>query len=411
MNRRWLVLSLVFFGIVISYVDRGNLSIAAPSIMRDFRIAPAAMGVLLSAFFWTYGAFQIPAGAFVDRLGIRRAYAVGFLVWSIASAAIALSRGTGDIIGMRMVLGLAESIGPLASLTFIRGNFAEKDRGLPTSVYIAGQSIGPALGALLGTMLLDRYGWRMMFAVTGMGALVWLPCWLLAVPSDGTRPVVLVEKAVERSVPWRALVRSRSFWALPLCILLSSYYWYFVLTWMPGYLILSRGFSTLEMGHVISTGLFTMAASNVIIGYAADKLTARAGVFRIRLLFAVAGYVGTAAVLLLLVMPDRAWVIPVLTISMCATGTGNSSFWVIAQQVSPKNMAGRTIGSLNTISQVAGAAAPVITGWILGPQKHFAPAILIAGVCPVVAGLCLLAIGSKGLDRTKALLGGEAPAD
>ena len=91
MNRRWIVLSLVFFGIVISYIDRGNLSIAAPSIMRDFRIEPGTMGVLLSAFFWTYGAFQIPAGAVVDRFGIRRAYAVGFLVWSLASASIALS--------------------------------------------------------------------------------------------------------------------------------------------------------------------------------------------------------------------------------------------------------------------------------------------------------------------------------
>src|SRR5271170_646385 len=118
MNRRWIILSLVFSGIMISYIDRGNLSIAAPSIMRDFRIEPARMGVLLSAFFWTYAAFQIPAGALVDRLGIRRAYAGAFLMWSIASASMALSRGTSDIIGMRMLLGLAETIGPLASLSF-----------------------------------------------------------------------------------------------------------------------------------------------------------------------------------------------------------------------------------------------------------------------------------------------------
>src|SRR5437899_7277470 len=127
--------------------------------MREFRIEPSGMGVLLSAFFWTYAAFQIPAGLLVDRLGIRRAYAAGFLMWSVASASIAVSRGTGDIIGLRMLLGLAESIGPLASLSFIRNNFAGKDQGLPTSIYIAGQNIGPALGALAGTMLLSRFGW------------------------------------------------------------------------------------------------------------------------------------------------------------------------------------------------------------------------------------------------------------
>jgi MFS family permease len=396
LKRRWVVLALVFFGIVISYIDRGNLSIAAPSIMREFGIAPSAMGVLLSAFFWTYGAFQIPAGALVDRLGIRRAYAAGFLIWSIASASIAFSRGTGDIIVMRMVLGLAESIGPLASLAFIRNNFHGEDRGLPTSIYIAGQSIGPALGALVGTIVLDRFGWRMMFAVTGLGALIWLPGWLVAVPPDDARAVGQTETI--HNWTWRAVVSSRLFWALSLCILLASYYWYFVLTWVPSYLVVSRGFTTLEMGRLMSTGLFTMAGSNVIAGYAADKLAARWGVFRIRVLFAAAGYLGTAAILLLLVVLDRAWVLPIFTLSMCATGTGNSSFWAIAQQVSPKNMAGRTIGYLNTLSQVSGAVAPVVTGWLLGPQKQFGPAILVAGLCPVLAGACLLACGSKAID-------------
>jgi ACS family D-galactonate transporter-like MFS transporter len=407
MNRRWIVVALIFVGMVISYVDRGNLSIAAPSIMRDFHIAPAAMGLLLSAFFWTYGAFQIPAGALLDRVGIRRGYSMGFLVWSIASASIAMSRGKGDIIGMRLMLGMAESIGPLASMAFIRNHFQGKDQGLPTSIYIAGQSIGPALGALVGTMLLDRFGWRLMFAVTGLGAMIWLPCWLLATPTDEARPVQ-VEAIPARAWTWQSLVRSRGFWALSLCILLASYYWYFVLTWVPTYLVVARGFSTLAMGRVISTGLFTVAATNVLAGYSADRLARGAGVFRVRVSFAAAGYLGTAAILLLLVLPGRAWVVPVFTLSMCATGMGNASFWAIAQHVSPANMTGRTIGFLNTLSQVAGVAAPLVTGWILGPaEKHFGPAILVAGICPVLAGACLLAAGSSGLQSLKATLGGD----
>ncbi len=307
-----------------------------------------------------------------------------------------------------MVLGFAESIGPIASLSFIRKNFTAGERGLPTSIYLAGQSVGPALGALVGTLLLDRFGWRRMFAVTGLGALVWVPGWLMAMPPDGTRAGNQIVDPITAPMPkWRALVNCPGVWALSLCILLASYYWYFVLTWVPGYLVISRGFSNVGMGHVISTGLFTMAVSNVITGYAADRLAARLGVFRVRLLFAAAGYTGTALILLLLVVPDRAWVLPVFTLSMCATGTGNSSFWAIAQQVSPKHMAGRAMAYLNTVSQVAGAMAPVITGWILGPQRHFGPAILVAGVCPAVAAICLLAAGSDGLDKTRALLAGE----
>ena len=405
MNRRWTVLSLVFFGIVISYIDRGNLSIAAPSMMRDFAITPATMGVLLSAFFWTYGAFQIPSGMLVDRLGIRRAYAAGFLIWSVASASIALSRGSGDVIALRMVLGFAESVGPLASLSFIRNNFEGKDQGLPTAIYIGGQSIGPALGALVGAALLDRFGWRAMFAATGMGALVWLPFWWFAAPRESAR-----RQAVRESGPlnWRALLRGKSFWALSLCILLASYYWYFVLTWVPSYLVLSKGFTTLQMGSIVSTCLFAMAGVNVIAGFTADRLAGRIGVFRSRVMFAAAGYLGTAAILLLLVVRDRGWVLPVLAFSICATGAGNASFWALVQQVSPRHMAGRSVGYLNTLSQVAGAAAPVITGWILGPEKQFGPAILVAGICPVLAAACLLVAGSSGLEKTRALLAEQA---
>ena len=414
-RRRWILLSLVFVAIVINYVDRGNLSVAAPAMMKDFQITPETMGVLLSAFFWTYAAFQIPAGMLVDRFGIRRAYTAAFLVWSIASASIALSRGPGDVIGLRMLLGLAESIAPLASISFIRSNFSGKDQGLPTSIYIAGQNIGPALGVLVGALLLDKFGWRMMFAVTGLGALVWVPCWLLAAPSDGTRAERQAQKAEDdlaepRRWTWRMLLANKTFWAMSLSILLSSYYWYFVLTWVPSYLILARGFSTLGMGKVLSTALFTMAIANVVAGATADKVAARIGVFRARLWFGVVGYVGTAAILLLLVT-DRSWALPILTFSLCSTGIGNSTFWTITQHASPKNMVGRTVGFLNTVSVAAGAAAPVITGWILGPQKHFGPAILVAGVCPVLAAACLLAAGSKGLARMKSLLAGEAYAD
>lgn len=416
MSRRWIVLSLVFFGIVICYIDRGNLSIAAPSIMQDFQIQPATMGVLLSAFFWTYALFQIPAGALVDRFGIRRSYAVGFFVWSIASASIALCRGAGDTIGLRMLLGLAESVAPLASIAFIRNNFAGKDQGLPTAIYIAGQNIGPALGALVGAMLLDRYGWRMMFAVTGLGALIWVPCWLGAAPSDRTRAVRQAEEAAAdlaapRQWTWRMLLTNRTFWAMTVSILLSSYYWYFVLTWIPSYLILSRGFSTLGMGRVVSIALFTMAVVNVLAGSAVDKLATRVGVFRARLWFGVVGYAGTGTILLLLIAQDRSWALPILTFSMCATGIGNSNYWTISQHVPPKSMVGRTIGFLNTIAVVAGAAAPIVTGWILGPQKQFGPAILVAGACPVLASACLIIAGSTGLERMKILLAGKACAD
>jgi len=129
-RRRWILLALVFIAIISTTLIAQSQHCGA-AMMKDFRITPEAMGVLLSAFFWTYAIFQIPAGLLVDRFGIRWSYALAFLVWSLASAAIALASGPGDVIGLRMVLGLAESIAPLASISFIRSNYSGKEQGFP----------------------------------------------------------------------------------------------------------------------------------------------------------------------------------------------------------------------------------------------------------------------------------------
>jgi MFS family permease len=412
MQRRWIVVALICTGILISYVDRGNLSIAATSMMRDFNLSPGTMGMLLSAFFWTYAAFQIPAGAIVDRFGIRRVYAWAFLLWSIASASVALSRSASHVVAARMVLGLGEAAGPIASLSFIRRNFSGPEQGLPTALYIAGQNIGPALGALLGTLLIVRFGWRAMFAITGLGALLWLPWWLWLVPADKRPEGVRKKPARREPLSVRRVLAGKVLWLMSACIFLSSYFWYFVLTWVPSYLTISRGFSTLEMGRVLSIPLFVMAGVNIIGGFAADRLAVRIGsVSRVRLTFAVAGYVGSGVILLLLVLPGRTVVLPVLLLSICATGLGNSNYWALSQHVPPAHMVGRTIGYLNTVSQIAGAAAPLFTGWILGPQKQFGLALAIAGACPLLAAVALLLAGSKGLDRMKSLLSESEAAE
>lgn len=404
-SSRWLLLGLIFAGILISYIDRGNLSIAAAAIMQDFQLVPASMGVLLSAFFWTYGAFQIPAGFLVDRWGIRRTYAAGFLIWSLASAGMALSRGTGDIFSARLVLGLAETVGPVASLAFIRQHFSGPEQGLPLSVYVAGQTFGPACGALLGSALLADFGWRAMFAAIGLVALLWVPAWLYWTPRQASAPRELDAKLRPRW-PWRVALSSPAVWAMSGCVFFFSYYWYFVLTWMPTYLTAARGFSTMQMGEILSVPLFSMAGVNIAAGWLADKFAARSGnVFRVRLWFAAAGLLGAGLVLILNVAPGRAPVLPVLIVSICSFGVASSGYWAIVQFVPPVSLVGRTVGYLNTLSQIGGIAAPLITGWTLGPHNNFGLAIFLAGVSPWIACVLLFIAGPGGLAKLKESLG------
>jgi hypothetical protein len=245
-----------------------------------------------------------------------------------------------------------------------------------------------------------------MFAITGLGALLWLPGWLWFAPRGRER--VQQGAVTVGAIPWAAVVRTRTFWCMAAAIFLSSYYWYFVLTWVPAYLTMSRGFSTLEMGRVLSIPLFVMAAVNIGAGVLADRMAKRwQSVFRVRVLFATVSYLCAAAILLLVVVPGRTPVMPILVVSMCSIGIGNTNYWAISQHTPPAELVGRTIGFLNTVSQIAGAAAPLITGWILGPQKQFGVAIVIAGTCSVLAAGSLLIAGPGGLEKLKALLAAE----
>jgi MFS family permease len=193
------------------------------------------------------------------------------------------------------------------------------------------------------------------------------------------------------------------------CVFFFSYYWYFLLTWMPAYLTIARGYSTIGMGKILSAPLFAMAVVNVLAGFLADRLVKKGGsVFGVRLSFAGLGLLGASSIVILNVTPGRTPVLPILVTSVCSFGLASSNFWAIAQYASPSAMVGRAIGFLNTLSQLGGVAAPLITGWSLGPHKDFTAAILIAGLCPIVSLVLLALAGSKKLGRLKSALAGSS---
>src|SRR5689334_7922691 len=158
--RRWVVIALLFTAVLVNYIDRGNLSIAAVPVMREFGASASTMGTLLSAFFWTYALLQVPAGYIVDRFGLKWTYAGAFLLWSFASAAIGFAGSLSQILMLRLLLGVGEAAAQPASLGYIRRNFPADQQGLPTAVYLSGMSLGPALGAMVGAALLSSAGWR-----------------------------------------------------------------------------------------------------------------------------------------------------------------------------------------------------------------------------------------------------------
>lgn len=378
-SRRWLVVFLLFAAILVNYLDRGNLSIAAVPLMREFSVSPPAMGALLSAFFWTYALLQIPAGYLVDRFGLKWSYAGAFLLWSIASAAVGIATSFHQILALRLLLGVGEALAVPASIAYIRENFREDQQGLPTAVYLAGMMLGPGLGALAGSFLLERLGWRLLFILTGFGGCIWILPWLMFAPGGRSKSSKITSKPAA-PVDWKRLFRGPLPWGITIGAFFYSYFWYFCLTWLPSYLVMARGFSFLKMGAFTAVPLLGMAVVSAISGRLADRIIARTKrPLLVRKVFVCTGFLLGTSMLLLTGIESSAAVLGVLTFSLLGIGVASANYWALTQVVSPVSIIGRVIGYQNMVANFAGVCAPILTGVMVGETKNFGASILFAG--------------------------------
>ncbi|PYV88066.1 MAG: hypothetical protein DMG05_16255 [Acidobacteria bacterium] len=387
---RWAVVSLLFLGVLVSYIDRGNLSIAAVPIMKDLKLSPAVMGTLMSAFFWSYSLLQIPAGYLIDRFGYKWTYGAAFILWSLASTGIGLAHSFYQILFLRLLLGVGEAVAGPASLSFIKRHFQPEEQGLPTSIYVSGMMVGPAIGALLGGLFLHELGWRPLFVLTGLIGFVWLLPWLLVVRPNyeeaSPRAIRKITMTARTTLPWRELAFSSLAWGITINVFFYSYFWYFCLTWLPSYLLMVHDFSFLRMGTYMALPLVGMALVSTICGRAADRLIVRSQQpFLIRKTFIVVGMILASAILLLLVVKNTFTLFPVLLISLMGLGVAAGNYWSLTQLISPPDWIGRVAGYQNMVAQFAGICAPALTGYLVGESRRFELSIFFAGISPLVA--------------------------
>ena len=225
-RRANVLLLLLVSAVAINYLDRGALSIAAPLIVKELQIRPEQMGALFSAFFWTYSSFQLVAGWMVDRYPLKWIYAGGFLVWSLATAAVGIVYSFPALLTARLVLGIGESIAYPASSKIIVRYFSEERRGLANALVDAGSKVGPGLSTLLGAVAIGAFGWRGMFLIAGLGSLLWLLPWLLV-----KAPSPVAAAGAEASGPaWSELLRCRQLWGASAGMFALGYVVYFLLS-------------------------------------------------------------------------------------------------------------------------------------------------------------------------------------
>jgi MFS family permease len=367
-KRRWVIVGLLSLGMIIAYVSRTNISVvlAIPSFIKSFNLSDTGRGMVNSAFFWAYAALQIPAGWVVDRYGVKIPYALSFVFWCMVSAGTAFAHSVTQLVTLRVLLGVAESIVAPASYRWIRCHFIETERGLAVGLYMTGTKIGPAIALPLAAWATMQYGWRPMFLLLGLGGAVWLVPWLLLVKTDDPQTASLVTKEVgEAPVSFGRVMLSPVTWGTVIATFCYMYFVYFCMTWMPAYFVEQRHLSLSKMGSYSFFSFGGMAIVAALAGWAADLMIGRGGnPVTVRKWFTLAGFAIACTELIGAQSSSVSTALVFAVVSLSGLGLATANYWALTQTLVPAASIGRISGVQNCAASLAGIVAPIVTGWL-----------------------------------------------
>lgn len=399
-GKEWRVLLLLVISGFLNYVDRANLSVGATNIQSELHLTNYDLGLLLSAFFWTYATFQlfVIAGWLVDRFNVCWVLAVGFFIWSGATAITGIATSFAVLFSLRLLLGMGESIAYPAYSRILANNFPEHHRGFANALIDAGTKGGPALGTLLGGLLMARYGWRAFFVALGVASLIWLLPWFYLMP----RGKGVSARENEGEIPRVGdVLRQRAAWFTAIGLFCSNYFWYFLITWLPPYLEKERHFAKSKMAIVGSLAFLGISLSSVASGWASDRLIARGGSpTRVRKMFAATGLLLSTIILPVCVVHDEATSIALLMAACLSFGLYTSNVFAITQTLAGPRAAGKWTGFQNGFANLAGVVAPWLTGKVVQDTGQFYVAFLVAAVIVVASAACFV-LGIRRIEPVK----------
>jgi sugar phosphate permease len=406
-RRRWGIAVLLGFGVLVNYFDRVNLSVSQAALHAAFGISTITFGYLLSAYSWTYAAFQLPSGLILDRFGVKLVGRVGTLLWSVASFAAAISTGLTGFLSARLLLGVGEAPTFPGSSKAAGYWFPVGERSLAVAIFDSAAKLAPALGVPVLGVLLLRFGWRWSFAATGFISLLYFFLFYIFYrnPSEdkslsederdyirrgGAQPEDKLR--AEKGAPFGYLLRQKKVWGLLLGFASYNYTFYLLLTWLPSYLSSTHHIDLLHSS--LYTGvpwLFATFTDILMGGWVVDKLVQRgrnASFVRQAVLvggttFGLgvlgAGYAHSATTALI-------WI----SISIGGLAAAAPVGWSIPSLIAPRESVGTLGGIMNFGSQISAISAPIATGYIAQATHSFfwafgAAAIFLAvGICGYV---------------------------
>jgi MFS family permease len=359
-------------------------------IKDEMGLSATGYGYAVSAFFWTYVPMLLIAGWLADKVSVYRLMAVGVAVWAVATLLTGFTGGLASLVIMRLAMGVGEGVAfPAASKLMARAPDAR--RGVANIAIAGGLAMGPLVGTLAGGAIMETLGWRAMFFIFGAVTLLWLLPWHRY---RHQVDVPLPDEHLMASATYAQVLRTPSLWAMSAIHFTGTYALYFVIAWLPLFLVKARGYSITDMVLLTSMFYLGQTVGAVVAGWLTDRVIAAGrSPSHVRrnsmiLLYSIAAF-GVIAIGQVTSTP--ALVFWLLLTSLCY-GANTGFLFSVAQMLAGPASAGRWTGVQSAIGNLAGITGPVITGMIVdtagyGPAFYLTAAIIIGGVIAFAVGV------------------------
>lgn len=405
---RYKVLAFCVALAAVTYLDRVCISILAPSIMNDLGLTKVQMSFVFSAFTLAYGLFEIPTGAWGDKIGTRRVLTRIVLWWSSFTILTATAFNYVYLLTVRFLFGAGEAgAWPNSARTLSRW-FPSKERGTAQGIFFMGAHLAGGLTPLAVTAMMHVMPWRLVLVIFGAVGFVWAFSWFRWFRDEPSQhPSVSPEerqyiesgRATESShrlsgVPWGKIFRNRSVVALCVMYFTQTYGFYFYITWLPTYLKEARGFSDSMLGLVSGMPLLFSVVADLLGGITTDRLTSRFGSKIGRAIVGVSSFVLASGFMLVGASIDNA----ALAIVLISIAAAWSNFVLGAAWGSAVDVGGHHAGVvsafMNTAGQVGGFLSPVILAFAVRQFQNWAAPLLVTGALYMLGAACWFFIDS-----------------
>ncbi|HEY0596594.1 MFS transporter [Sphingopyxis sp.] len=381
----WVVV-LIALSVLLNYIDRGAIGVAAPLMKEELKLSATGFGLAVSAFFWVYAPACLLVGWLCDRFCVYRVFALGVAIWAISTALTGFVGGLASLILLRLFLGLGESIAFPGSSKIFAAEVPVERRGIANASVSAAIAFGPALGVLFGGAILGEWGWRPVFWIFGLATLLWLVPWAIA-----SAPLRVRSAAAPpgKRVSIRSLIRIPTLWRMSIVHFLSNYGFYFLLAWLPLYLVNTVGYSIAEMTMLTTLSFTTQGVVALAGGWVSDRMVAggaNEGEVRRRLM--IIGQFAIGIAIAGIAMAD-AYLMLAVWLALAGFGAGliATNLFAIGQIFAGPRAAGSWIGVQNALGNISGIIGPIVTGLIVDYLGGYTYAFASAAVLSVLGAL------------------------